>query len=526
MKPLKRALLSLQRLKQKSLLLFLLTFILTILLVGALSVESSVTGTIANLRRRMPAVVTTYHDFNRFNNTIDWDNVPEGVAPALLRERVSASHIRQLGELEQVEAYEYVIQWSFQSLEFLGYFSEIEGRDWEPHMDSFSLVGTSNTTLAHVENERIELIAGRSFQEDELTRRQYVDSSVVIISEAVAQANDLMVGSTFNIPVVINHLRNYEGNWGSLGWGWGEQFLEENIYTTLEVEVTIIGLFDLPDRILNPQNELEEREVLNQTRRLNTVYMPNWVIEELMLEQRSIMRRLEAEADFDLHPNTENMIHREVDVRSIFTLTDPLLFDEFSEAASIVLPEFYGVVDMSGSFRTISFSMEILQDIADWILYFSIGSLLIITILLLALYLRDRRQEIGIYLALGEKKIKIIYQILLEVLLVTLLSITLALLVGSSFSDSLSRWMLQREMLELYEEQSDMIAFDPGAVALMEIGIPRRNMSQEEMLDAFDMSLSLEVIITFYGIALGTVFLSVLISTVYIVRLNPKKILF
>lgn len=514
---LKRALTYLVSQSGKTLSLLLLIFILGTLLIGALSVESAVTNTISNLRRRMPAVVTTYFDFNRFNASIDWNSVPDGVAPQMIREeRLTIEQLRQLGELDSVSAYEYVIRHHFNSLDLRGYIPTVLGMEWEPYFDAFQLFGTSNTALAHEENNRIEIIAGRTFEEEELIKGQYGDASVAIISEALALENNLSIGSTFTISLIVNYFQDHFSPW--------ERFLEGNIYTIVEMEVTVIGLFDLPDRIVNPQSEREENEVWEQRLQMNRIYVPNWVNEVLITEERSAFRRL-AENEEDLHPHIQSMINRDIDVLSIFTLTDPLLFDEFRNAANEILPEFYSVVDMSGSFRDIAFSMANLQDIADWILYISIGSLLVILVLLLLLFLRDRRHEIGIYLALGEKKLKIIFQILIEVLTVTLVGITLAMLVGNGFSNTLSRWMLQEELAEAYEERSTFIAHDAGTVGLSDIGIPIAEMSPEEMLEAFDMMLSVETVSLFYLIGIGVVVSSTLISVVYVVRMNPKKIL-
>jgi len=47
----------------------------------------------------------------------------------------------------------------------------------------------------------------------------------------------------------------------------------------------------------------------------------------------------------------------------------------------------------------------------------------------------------------------------------------------------------------------------------------------EEVAEQFDVSLSTEVIFLIYGIGLAVVVMSTLVSVIYVVRLNPKKVL-
>ena len=47
----------------------------------------------------------------------------------------------------------------------------------------------------------------------------------------------------------------------------------------------------------------------------------------------------------------------------------------------------------------------------------------------------------------------------------------------------------------------------------------------DDVMDNFNVSISLTTVLAFYGIGLGTVLLSTIIPNLYILKLNPKKIM-
>jgi len=149
-----------------------------------------------------------------------------------------------------------------------------------------------------------------------------------------------------------------------------------------------------------------------------------------------------------------------------------------------------------------------------------IAAILVIT-LVVTLFLHDRRHEIGIYLSLGEKRSKILWQILTEVLVVSVVGIMIALFVGNIISNQMSQNILRNEMIA-FDESRDWWERFPST---MEIYFGQRELTPELMLEAFDTSLSTEIIILFYTVGLGTVAIATLIPIIYIVKLEPKKVL-
>jgi len=255
--------------------------------------------------------------------------------------------------------------------------------------------------------------------------------------------------------------------------------------------------------------------------RFNTIYVPSWAITTINNQvsdaQFSMWESLGAQLDDESLWRSEQVANQ---VYPTFVLTDPLLFEDFQELAYDLLPPFYSVVDMSGSFANIATSMSTLQEIATWITIFGTGASLLILALLITLFLRDRRAEIEIYLALGEYKSRIMTQILLEVLVTAVVGMTLAVFASGVIANAISHNMLENELIAMQAADTGDIHLNPEAVAWSLIGVPLQNMSPEQMLDAFAVEMSGATVILFYLIGLGTVFLATVIPVAFVVKLK------
>lgn len=135
------------------------------------------------------------------------------------------------------------------------------------------------------------------------------------------------------------------------------------------------------------------------------------------------------------------------------------------------------------------------------------------------LFLRDRQHEIGVYLALGEKKKNIVTQIMMELIPLAILGITFSLLVGSFLAVSISGTMLRQDMAqENHVETSE-------ANPLEELGY-RFELTVEEMLESYEVRLDVQSVLMFYSIGLGIIFVSILVPIMLVINIEPKKVLY
>ena len=550
-----RAIASISRRPGKTIILLILVFILGSVIAGAISVEGAISNTDANLRRNMQPIVSINSDWEAFNDSPEsqewrelteswtwedwdyfWDNFdiddPNQLQSPQM-EQLTPDHLRAAGALPQVAHFDFMIRtW----IEGIGLARYDGGNDWsnpEGVPNQFTIRGTNTTEFVIFTEGMYTLTQGRQFAPDELIPGQ--ETAPVIISEELAMQNNLQLGSTINLMRPVQFPSDPEGDgWSDGCWTWGpECFTDEFIFAWVPMNLVVVGLFDIPEDEAasnDPWGGGDWQRIDN----LNGLYVPNWIIEE---NEREVQRRgIEAwdYVDFETPPWLEehaNWIEDEDNMRfnllPIFILEDPLLIDEFREAIADVIPPFWVVEDLSSTFDDIASSMETMQNIANWILYVSIGATLLILSLLITLFLRDRRYEMGVYLALGEKKGRIILQILLEVVVTSFVGITFAVFAGNIISSQISSNMLMNEITAQREANNDPWGggWSSNWSILDEIGIPTTELSISEMMEAFEVRLSLYTVGLFYGVGLGAVILSTVVPIIFVVSLNPKKVL-
>lgn len=117
----------------------------------------------------------------------------------------------------------------------------------------------------------------------------------------------------------------------------------------------------------------------------------------------------------------------------------------------------------------------------------------LIVVLLLLLWTRGRKKEIGILLAVGRSKVEIVGQFLTENILITFLSIIVSAGLSITFADKIGAYIIQKAG----ESATDLT-----------------------------ISIATSDMVMVYSIGLALVCFSVLIASYTVIRLNPKDILF
>lgn len=533
----KRATTSILRRPSKTIILLLLIFILGTVISGALAVEGAVSNTDANLRRGMRQIVTFQQDYDAYQEHMEelglsWDD-PD--VPRI--EPLTPEMVRTIGALPQVEHFEYSIplHMMIEGFREFNLFSENYDEVDESHdqgMAWLQLRGSSETELLQVRENIIEIVEGRSFEEAELETASEVNP--MIISAGFARVNDLSLGDIIELPQRIVYPQPENQIWDP-EW----ELNHENIYVEEKFEFEIVGIFDSVEDINFEDNSEEAVAMRNRLNNiLSMIHVPNSVAEAMQqfnLEQHLLMFEHMVETGMEIDEwtlqsieelqSSENIEDEVMNITSIMVLNDPLDMEAFSQAAEDILPDFWAVEGTSGGFDAISSSMETMQNIAFWVLVVSVGATLLILSLLITLFLRDRRYEMGVYLALGEKKTKIIYQILIEVVATAFIGITLAVFTGNLISGVMSQTMLRNELTAENSSNNQMdMGMCIGCDPLEDMGFTQE-MSPEEMLEAFDVSINIATVGLFYAVGLGAVIFSTIVPVIYVVTLNPKKVL-
>jgi len=498
----KRALTSIKRTPVKSLLLFLMIFILSSVVSGAISVRNAIYTTDLSLRRNMRPIILLAES---------WYFPPETFSEVEGNFNFSGLDVfYELGQLPYVEFFDYSMRTMMTSTELAIWYPRSR-EEVTPLIGSanpelgeyFTLRGASNSEFIDLRQGLIEIVAGETFTEAQLMAGQ----GVTIISRQLAIQNDLAIGDRIQL--------------NSLDTGIDEngEFL---FYMGELNEFEIIGLFDVVG-----MEEIEFGSIgewtlydMNAFLRTNQIYVPNVIVrgdnEAHSRRFSAMLESLGEEVDWE---NFSYTYH----ISPIYVLHEPLYISNFREAAQPLLGNFWGMSDGSNRFEPITNSMATMGEIANGALIGAVVAAFIIGGLMITLLLHDRRHEIGIYLALGEKKGKVLNQILIEILMVTLVAITASLFVGTFVSTHLSQELLRNEIADLTVTPNTLFSgelIEPWERA----GLPSP-MSGEEMLEFYDVSLSGATVASFYVVSLAIVSLSTVIPIVYIMKLEPKDIL-
>ncbi|MCL2559899.1 MAG: FtsX-like permease family protein [Turicibacter sp.] len=492
-----RALTSLKRQWTKSLILLVTVFVLGFLLTGATIVRNAILQTEHNLWSNMPRIATINLDFETMQ---EMQREAIGNEDLLDTSVTSQEVIREIGALPYVEHFNYTfnhllwngeLEWFGNSLDFLD----------EP---AFRRVqGVYHFHLLDIDQGIIQIVEGRTFSEEDMVGI----GEVALVSQEFAEVNGLTIGSVLRLESrLYDDLDDVVNN---RDWLNPERILESEAF-----ELEVIGLFEVMIEITeeNAYEEIvidgsliftESFEALEVHRLQNQIYAPISVVE--------------ASPSFEF----ERVSQQEANgVEALFVLYDPLDMPSFIDEANELLSGWWRMADLSGNFGRITSSMETMQWVADLVFWGGTGASVIILILFMLLFLYDRKHEIGIYLALGEKRKEIVLQVLSEVLLLTVISLSFSIFVGRLVATQMSQQLLEQDVVRQVESGenkfwgiNNLARHDP------------REMTVEEMMDHFEITFESTTVIMIFSIGTVTVLFATLISMLYVIRLNPKKIL-
>jgi len=512
MRVMNRVKISLIKNKGKTIVLLLLVALLGVFVMGSILAENAFNSTIDHLRRRLPPVVALNGDSERIDELYTREQQSQGYA-AYLFEFLTRDQIHSIGSLSHVRYYDYSISLSSSSKLTLYGMEDIE---LEPHEFSASTFhGVSRSENIYIDEGPYELIYGRVFTVEEMSPESMDAIPPALISIELAELNELSIGDTFNIYIqefVLPEDANVpEG--GFIGLSTEEVW--EHPYNNWElndIEFEVVGIFDFLDK--NTVAPTMRQQVLN------TLFAPNWIIDEIrMLEFDSTLASLSVFDNpyFDLELAQSWLASSE----PFWVLYDILYFDDFQEEASEFLPDFWIFENLASALNEIHESVSIVSNVAQNARWFASGVGLIVLSLLITLYLNDRRQELGIYFALGERKVKIVIQVLMEVFTVAIFGFIIAILIANAVTPQITQNMLQNELLQ---ERSSPTVYWQSRNALEFRGFGG-DIPIEETMEVFDVSLDMGMVVVYLIGGFLIIGLSTIVPILYLLELNPKEIL-
>ncbi len=501
----KRALLSIKRRKGKSIILFLIVFILGNLMAGAIAIEQGTKGVEKTIKNQLGATATVGYDDEKLEEAIN-----SGVEFTM--EEPSVEVYQKIGELPQVKISDYSINDFAQTIKIKnvnapdGSYMRGDGSS-----NYFDLRGASRVDTLDEQLKKITISDGRTFSEEEIKK----GSAVGLISDQVAKENNLHVGDKMVLDRVVEDYSSVS-----------DDIKKES----KDYPIEIIGVYKVNEVGKKSEKQNDEQQMNNTIDlydRLNVIYLPNNYIEKTNVEM--------LEFSYDTFPGMymdeegkqlgKDEVMKDFSYKNImatYILNDPKDVEDFKLLGDQILKEnkldYSKIVASSDQFDSVAGPIQGMSKIAKVVLIVSIIVSIFIISLVTILFLRDRKHELGIYLALGEKREKIIGQVVIEVLIVSLVAMTLSVFSGNylakGFSDSLIR-----------TQQTVDDGMMMGSVISMGGMLNEENVTEEDVIEAYEIHLTPSYIAIFYLVGLIVILLSTIVPLIYIMRLNPKTIM-
>ena len=424
-----RAFISIKRKLDKTIILVFLIITLASFTAGAILVRNAVNLAEMSIIRSIPPFVLIDLDHDWINE--NWADVNFYD----LEERWSRELISLITELPYVSDLIYTNQYAghfdlylYEPIE--GFIPSVRGT-----FAGASTIGISVTEPILMQHGMMELVEGRVFTEAEISSGNLMGVTPALISRSFAEINNL------NVDSIISYFNILLSVPPELLDDKGIEELESLSALTFDLE--IIGIYDFNYEHFGTEphlfNQIPLTEIMDLGAALNTVYVPTWFNHEVIHYSHETIMDVLGEERLQVWGDIRGLGDT---IEPVIILHDSLYLEAFKLAAEPLLPENLMFRDLSLIRYDALSSMETLSWIADIVLIGAIVATILVLSLLITLFLRDRRHEIGIYMALGERKLKIISQILIEVFVVSVFGITAALFIGNAMSSQISQSML------------------------------------------------------------------------------------
>ena len=416
---LKRSWLSIRRKLGRTIVLTLIFFMMANLVLAAITIKSAVAAQMDYAKSTLGGTVTVQADMDAIRET-QREKMEAGadrkeMFGQMARPQISVTAANKIASYsDYVKDYSYEVSASanagdLDTVERASNMPEMPGmhggaggfgsrEDDDAELDGGITISGINAYayISGVKNESMTIKDGTYFDED-------TDDSA-LISYEFAELNELKVGDTFKI---------------------------KNIYSTDEIELTVIGIYDSSESRADA----------------NTIYMNTATAARFLSEENY------NDGDYDVSNANFYMLNSDK-------------ADEFVERINSDFPELAEnnlkiAVDTS-EYDAMSGSIESVGSFATTILIIVIVAAVIIITLIVTLNVRDRRYEMGVLLSLGAHKRNVVAQIATELVIVGTLGFVLASVSGTFLAKSMGQSIIDSQTASS-QKQSEKNFGRPGA---------------------------------------------------------------
>ncbi|MGL4337647.1 MAG: ABC transporter permease [Turicibacter sp.] len=490
----------------KTLMIFLVMFVISNLMVtGIFILKGTESATNATLSKITPVVYYT-QDWQRYTRAqeLGFINYETDPMPA-----ISIEDALKISESENVKTFDISTSGYMMSRTLKAYkdpnneFNNnvnlgSEGTSNETYFEpvTFNIIGTSSIEFK-VASGTIELIEGRGVTTDDIT----TEKQVVVIEERLAKVNELAVGDTISLDANVV---------------WDQAQASQS--STTEKEFEVIGIYR------NLSAESANDPWLNE-RMASQIYMPYNVTHKLGYESYETSLKQGIEEGWYTQEEADQYLedYKNMGAQTIgYLLNDPLQVREFiNDNERLLSSEYHALKVGNSTYDSIAKSVDSMTQTSNLIIYIVFGAGILILSLITSLTLKSREYEIGVLLSLGESKVKVIGQLMSELLIIAILAFSLSIVSGNYIAKYYGEEMLKAQLEGTMSDSNNSSIYIPE----QGYGSEENPLQYTDFVTNFNIELEPMVYVELMIYGLLVVGISTFIPIIFITRYNPKTIL-
>ena len=343
-------------------------------------------------------------------------------------------------------------------------FDFISGISFGAEIDDSRLPSVTNSEYFNFFTRKaFQLVEGRQIKED--------DDHVVLISSAIAEKNNLKLGDTITVQCCFDN-----GDYP-------------------DVKLKVVGIYEYKGDT-NPYHT-------TSTDKRNRLIIDHKAMQE-------IMQRDEIQYDNGVD----------------FYVDDPREIDRIAkEIKNLDLDwDCFSLTVDNSAYEAVAASLTSMQRLIVWLIVGCIVVSVSILILILSMWIKQRRYETGILLSIGITKGNIVFQYIVEVLLIAVVAFGLSYFTSSLLSQGVSDLIFN----QVAESQPipEIELPDDGSEYLDITGqyIPYDS-SNMEMVESVQVNVNPNNLLYVYVLGAFLIVLSVSAASITVIQMKPKKIL-
>ncbi|MHB9998680.1 ABC transporter permease [Bacillus spizizenii] len=145
--------------------------------------------------------------------------------------------------------------------------------------------------------------------------------------------------------------------------------------------------------------------------------------------------------------------------------------------------------------------------------------------LIVMMSIRERKYEMGVLMAIGEKRWKLIGQFLTEILIVAVIAIGLASVTGNLVANQLGNQLLSQQISSSTDSTQTANGHMPSGGGGMGGGMFGHSSANVNVIDSLNVAVSMNDMLVLGGIGILIAIIATLLPSISVLRLHPKTIL-